>query len=126
MIKKITLVCMACMYMANIIAQTSINSSYFQTLTARALGPSTMSGRVSAIEGMAVGDQLTLYVGTAGGGIWKSQNGGISFAPVFDKYCQSIGALAIEKGNDKIVYAGTGYCYYFITHLVFQIGRAHV
>jgi len=108
MIKKITLVCMACMYMASLIAQTSINSSYFQTLTARALGPSTMSGRVSVIEGMAVGDQLTLYVGTAGGGIWKSQNGGISFAPVFDKYCQSIGALAIEKGNDKTVYAGTG------------------
>jgi photosystem II stability/assembly factor-like uncharacterized protein len=89
-------------------AQTTLNSSYFQSLTARALGPSTMSGRITAIEGITVNDQLTLFVGTAGGGIWKTQNGGMSFAPVFDKYCQSIGALAIEKGNAKVVYAGTG------------------
>ena len=108
MIKKCTLVWLACICITSLVAQTAINSSYFQTLTARALGPSTMSGRISAIEGMAAGEQLTLYVGTAGGGIWKSQNGGISFAPVFDKYCQSIGALAIEKGNAKTVYAGTG------------------
>jgi len=89
-------------------AQTSINSSYFQVMSARALGPSTMSGRVSAIEGMVVDGQISLYVGTAGGGIWKSQNGGQSFVPLFDKYCQSIGALAIEPGNVKVVYAGTG------------------
>ncbi|MES2892903.1 MAG: glycosyl hydrolase [Bacteroidota bacterium] len=89
-------------------AQTTLNSSYFQTMTARSLGPSTMSGRITAIEGLTVNDQLTLYVGTAGGGIWKTQNGGMSFAPVFDKYCQSIGALAVEKDNAKVVYAGTG------------------
>ncbi len=102
----IGLVC--CICTSTLISQTTINSSYFQTLAARALGPSTMSGRITAIEGIGVNDQLTLYVGTAGGGIWKSQNGGLSFNPVFDKYCQSIGALAIEKGNDKVVYAGTG------------------
>ncbi len=89
-------------------AQTSINSSYFQVMGARALGPSTMSGRISAIEGMVVDGQINLYVGTGGGGIWKSQNGGQSFTPLFDKYCQSIGALAIEPGNVKVVYAGTG------------------
>ena len=60
-------------------AQTSINSSYFQVMGARALGPSTMSGRISAIEGITHDGQINLYVGTAGGGIWKSQNGGISF-----------------------------------------------
>ncbi len=89
-------------------AQTELNSSYFQTLAARALGPSTMSGRITAIEGVMASEQLNLYVGTAGGGIWKSQNGGLSFAPIFDKYCQSIGALAVEKNNAKVVYAGTG------------------
>ena len=89
-------------------AQTTLNSSYFQVMGARALGPSTMSGRISAIEGITVEGQLNLYVGTAGGGIWKSQNGGQSFNPIFDKYCQSIGALAIEPGNPKVVYAGTG------------------
>jgi len=89
-------------------AQVSLNSSYYQVMSARALGPSTMSGRISAIEGITADNQLNLYVGTAGGGIWKSQNGGQSFSPIFDKYCQSIGALAIEPGNAKVVYAGTG------------------
>ncbi|MFN4974484.1 MAG: WD40/YVTN/BNR-like repeat-containing protein, partial [Bacteroidota bacterium] len=89
-------------------AQSNINSSFFQVMSARSLGPSTMSGRITAIEGITVEKQVNLYVGTAGGGIWKSQNGGLSFAPVFDKYCQSIGALAIEPGNGKVVYAGTG------------------
>ncbi len=88
--------------------QTNLNSSYFQTLSARALGPSTMSGRITAIEGIVTSDQLNLYVGTAGGGIWKSQNGGVSFSPVFDKYNQSIGAIAIDKNNPRTVYAGTG------------------
>ncbi len=102
----ILLIAIGMMVSAN--AQTSINSSYFQVMGARALGPSTMSGRISAIEGITQDGQINLYVGTAGGGIWKSQNGGISFNPVFDKYCQSIGALAIEPGNAKVVYAGTG------------------
>ena len=106
--KNILFVLLCSLAAGSLVAQTAINSSYFQTLTARALGPSTMSGRITAIEGITTNDQLTLFVGTAGGGIWKSQNGGMSFAPVFDKYCQSIGALAIEKDNPKIVYAGTG------------------
>ena len=95
-------------FTCTVIAQTNLNSSYFQTLTARALGPSTMSGRITAIEGVVVNEQLNLYVGTAGGGIWKSQNGGLSFTPMFDKYCQSIGAIAVEKTNPKTIYAGTG------------------
>ena len=89
-------------------AQTTLNSSYFQVMSARALGPSTMSGRITSIEGITTEGQVNLYIGTAGGGIWKSQNGGQSFTSIFDKYCQSIGALAIEPGNVKVVYAGTG------------------
>ena len=103
-------------------AQTTLNSSYFQVMGARALGPSTMSGRISSIEGITADGQVNLYVGTAGGGIWKSQNGGQSFIPVFDKYCQSIGALAIEPGNVKVVYAGTGES----NTRNSEIGRAHV
>jgi len=67
-----------------------------------------MSGRITAIEGIVTSDQLNLYVGTAGGGIWKSQNGGVSFSPVFDKYNQSIGAIAIDKTNPRTIYVGTG------------------
>lgn len=93
---------------SSVSAQTTLNTSHFQVMEARALGPSTMSGRITAVEGITADGQVNLYVGTAGGGIWKSQNGGLSFAPIFDKYCQSIGALAVEPGNSKTVYAGTG------------------
>lgn len=107
--KKFWLLSLSCCLLAGMAnGQTSINSSFFQVMSARALGPSTMSGRITAIEGIISEKQVNLYVGTAGGGIWKSQNGGISFSPIFDKYAQSIGALAIEPGNAKVVYAGTG------------------
>ena len=89
-------------------AQTEVNSSSFGTLEARVLGPGTMSGRISAIEGVDAENGKTIYIGTAGGGIWKTTNAGASFKPVFDKYCQSIGAIAIDQKNPKVVYAGTG------------------
>jgi photosystem II stability/assembly factor-like uncharacterized protein len=88
--------------------KVEINSSYFQSMSARNLGPSSMSGRVTSIVGTTVDNQINLYVGTAGGGIWKSLNGGITFTPVFDKYCQSIGALAIDPTSAKTIYAATG------------------
>ena len=64
-----------CLFVGIATAQTSINSSFFQVMSARSLGPSTMSGRITAIEGIISEKQVNLYVGTAGGGIWKSQNG---------------------------------------------------
>jgi photosystem II stability/assembly factor-like uncharacterized protein len=90
-----------------IFAQSQINSATFGMMEARWLGPGTMSGRITAIEGVNE-DGKTLYIGTAGGGIWKTTNAGASFKPIFDKYCQSIGALAIDQKNPKIIYAGTG------------------
>ncbi|MFM8711275.1 MAG: WD40/YVTN/BNR-like repeat-containing protein, partial [Sphingomonadales bacterium] len=88
--------------------KVELNSSYFQSMGARNLGPSSMSGRITSIAGTTVENQINLYVGTAGGGIWKSLNGGITFTPVFDKYCQSIGALAIDPASAKTIYAATG------------------
>ena len=88
-------------------AQTSIGTSTFSVLEARHLGPGTMSGRITAIEGVN-SDNKTLYVGTAGGGLWKSTNAGASFKPMFDKYCQSIGALAIDQKTPSTIYVGTG------------------
>lgn len=89
-------------------AQVTVNSATFGVMEARVLGPGSMSGRITSIEGVPADNGRTLYVGTAGGGIWKTTNAGASFKPVFDKYCQSIGALAIDPKNPKVVYAGTG------------------
>lgn len=88
-------------------SQSNVNSATFGMLEARWLGPGTMSGRITAIEGVNK-DGKTLYIGTAGGGIWKSTNAGASFKPIFDRYCQSIGALAIDQAKPTVVYAGTG------------------
>ena len=89
-------------------AQSPVNSAMFGTMEARAMGPGTMSGRVSAIEGVNEDNGKTLYLGTAGGGVWKSTNAGASYKPMFDKYCQSIGALAINQKSPSTVYVATG------------------
>lgn len=91
----------------SLFAQTTINSATFGMMEARHLGPGTMSGRITAIDGVNA-DGKTIYIGTAGGGIWKTTNAGASFKPIFDKYCQSIGALAVDQQNPKVIYAGTG------------------
>lgn len=88
-------------------SQVKINAYTFGSMEARAMGPGTMSGRITAIEGVDSTPRI-LFIGTAGGGIWKSTNAGASFKPVFDKYCQSIGAIGIDQTQPKIVYAGTG------------------
>jgi len=84
-----------------------INSGTFDVMQARWLGPGTMSGRITAIEGNAK-DGKTIYVGCAGGGVWKTTNAGASFKSVFDKYVQSIGAIAMDPSDASTVYVGTG------------------
>src|SRR5205085_3942911 len=55
------------------------------------------------------GSRLTVYIGAASGGVWKSVNGGTSYKPVFDKQdVQSIGAITIDPKNPKVVWVGTG------------------
>lgn len=105
--RKIILLATILICATNINAQTKVSSATFGAMEARWLGPGTMSGRITAIDGVAA-DNKTLYIGTAGGGIWKSTNAGASFKPIFDKYCQSIGALVIDQKNPKVIYVGTG------------------
>jgi photosystem II stability/assembly factor-like uncharacterized protein len=87
--------------------KAQISSATFGMMQARQIGPAVMGGRITAIEGVNI-EPRTIYVGTAGGGVWKTTNAGVSFTSVFDKYCQSIGALAIDQKNRKTVYVGTG------------------
>jgi len=89
-------------------AQTKVSSSLFGVMEARALGSATMSGRITALDGVVADEGKTIYIGTAGGGVWKSTSGGVSSKPVFDKYCQSIGALSIDQKNPQVIYVGTG------------------
>src|SRR5437016_13112625 len=69
-----------------------------------------MSGRISAIAGThEPSGKITLFVGAASGGVWKSDDGGTRFRPVFDEQpVQSIGALALDPKDSKFVWVGTG------------------
>jgi photosystem II stability/assembly factor-like uncharacterized protein len=85
-----------------------IDLKYWDALAPRNLGPAGMSGRVTAID-VDPTDRDRIFAGTASGGLWLSENGGISFDPVFDdQQYLSIGAVAVSDANPSIVWAGTG------------------
>lgn len=80
----------------------------FGDLSARQIGPAIMSGRVSDLAMHPKNNQI-IFLGAAGGGIWKSSDGGASFVPVFDKHIQSIGTITFDPNNpDNVIWAGTG------------------
>ena len=93
-------------------AQTSpvkIDAETISGLGARNIGSAAMSGRVAAIDAVHEGQRLTVYIGAASGGVWKSVNGGTTYKPVFDKQpVQSIGAITIDPKNPKTVWVGSG------------------
>lgn len=81
---------------------------YFGDYKARQIGPAIMSGRIADIEGHPTNSQI-IYIGSAGGGVWKSNDAGVTFNSVFDEYCQSIGAVAVDPNDpDNSVWVGTG------------------
>ncbi len=78
-------------------------------LPARNIGSATMSGRIAAVDAVDETGRITVFVGAASGGLWKSLNGGTTYKPVFDREdVQSIGAVAIDPSNSKTVWVGTG------------------
>jgi photosystem II stability/assembly factor-like uncharacterized protein len=80
----------------------------YANLSWRSIGPTVSGGRVAAVAGTPQDDQL-YYLGTAGGGVWKSSNGGATWQPVFEKQAvAAVGAVAIDPTNERVVWAGTG------------------
>ena len=93
-----------------LVAQVSMANdvllAHFKNLSFRHIGPD--GNRVIAATGIA-GDPLTYYVGAASGGLWKTEDGGITWRPVFDEQdVASVGAVAVTPSNPDIVWAGTG------------------
>jgi len=88
---------------------SSINlKNLFGDLRARHIGPALMSGRINDMEVHPTNNQI-IYAGTAGGGVWKSNDAGTTFNPIFDDHSQSIGAVAIDPNDpDNVIYVGTG------------------
>src|SRR5689334_8211198 len=83
-----------------------IGSDVFGQLKYRYIGP--VGNRVIAAASVA-GDPNIYYAGAASGGIFKSTDGGIHWAPIFDgQPVSSIGSLAIAPSDPNLIWAGTG------------------
>jgi len=80
----------------------------FGGLQARHIGPALMSGRIIDLENHPTNPRI-IYIGAAGGGVWKSNDTGATFAPIFDDHAQSIGVVKLDpKDPDNTIWVGTG------------------
>lgn len=85
-----------------------IDPKVFSQIKPRSIGPANMSGRIGDID-VVLSNPNIIYVGTATGGVWKSLDGGLKWAPIFDDQpASSIGAVKIFQANPSIVWVGTG------------------
>src|SRR5271169_2518703 len=79
----------------------------FSGLQWRSIGP-FRGGRTVAVSGVP-GDGTKYFFGAVDGGVWKTENAGVTWVPLFDgQPIASIGALAVAPSNPQVIYAGTG------------------
>ena len=97
---------------ADFAAQTAPHATIapadFGALKWRVVGPAVMGGRLDAVAGVP-GDPKTIYLGHSSGGLYESNDGGMTFEPIFDAgRTTAIGAIAVAPSNPRVLYAGTG------------------
>ncbi len=88
--------------------QFELTSQMVKTLKFRSIGPAAYSGRISDLA-VNPANLSEYYVGVASGGLWKTENHGTTFEPIFDDQpVYSIGCLAMDPNNSNVVWVGTG------------------
>jgi len=85
-----------------------LGEALFKNLKARSIGPAVMGGRVSDIV-IDPRNPFIFYVGLGHGGVFKTNDNGVTFQPIFDKQRMlSIGAVAVAPSDSDVVWVGTG------------------
>ncbi len=85
-----------------------VPTDLFKNMKVRSIGPAVMSGRINAVEAVHSNPDI-IYAGAASGGVWKTENGGGTWMPVFDEQpTLNIGSLAIQQSNPSVIWVGTG------------------
>jgi photosystem II stability/assembly factor-like uncharacterized protein len=88
--------------------ESALTSDVFSGLKFRSIGPAYTSGRIADFA-VNSNNPKQYFVAVASGHIWKTDNAGITWAPVFDSYgAYAIGCLAMDPTNANVVWAGTG------------------
>jgi photosystem II stability/assembly factor-like uncharacterized protein len=89
-------------------APASVDTAQLRGLRYRMIGPAR-GGRVTTVTGVAQ-EPMTFYMGTVGGGVWKTTNAGITWNNVSDHYFNvgSIGSIDVADSDPSIIYVGTG------------------
>ena len=108
--RLITLICVVALLPISLSAQdiSLKGKELFGDMTARHIGPALMSGRINDLELHPTNTRI-MYAGAAGGGVWKSVDGGATFSPIFEEYAQSIGVVTLDpKDPDQTIWVGTG------------------
>ena len=83
-------------------------TEHFAQMRGRSIGPAGMSGRVADVD-VVRSDPNIIFVGSATGGVWRSVDGGIEWAPIFDDQpVLGIGAVAVSQATPDVVWVGTG------------------
>jgi photosystem II stability/assembly factor-like uncharacterized protein len=94
-------------FAADPLQSQQISPDLLQGLSWRLIGP-YRGGRVTAVAGIPA-DPKTYYMGTPGGGIWKTTNAGSTWLPIFDEaHVASIGDVVVAPSDPKVIYVGTG------------------
>ena len=82
--------------------------AFLEGMNVRHIGPGAMSGRVTTIDVQRNRPEV-IYIGTASGGLWRSETAGVEWEPLFDDQpTQSIGAVALAPSNPDVIWVGTG------------------
>lgn len=85
-----------------------LSADNFTGFEFRSVGPAFMSGRISDIE-ILQDDPSTWIVGVGSGGVWRTENAGTTWTPIFDnERAYSIGTVAVDPSNPHTLWVGTG------------------